>query len=327
MRYGRRERRAKKKLEERKQKQSKYKQVQKDLEASGEDQISLTDPDSRAVILHKNIINVGYNIQTSSDAKHKLLIEYDTGDVNDSHALAPMALQTKEILGAESLKVLADKGYHTGEELEQCQGNDITTYVSPKAPATKDTGLYPITDFTYDPDEDLYVCPQGNQMRTNGKWYHHSDSRRKGKSAYRFQRYTTPECKSCKSRHLCTKSKTNGRYIDRSEYADSIEENAQRVNANPDYYRRRQQITEHPFGTLKRQRGFTHTNVRGKEKVLGEVGILFIGYNLTRCVSILGVAELIKALRKCCLLIFTRIKWLILSPYNEFSFSGIKIAA
>jgi len=317
----------KKKLEERKQKQSKYKQVQKDLEASAEDQISLTDPDSRAVILHKNIINVGYNIQTSSDAKHKLLIEYDTGDVNDSHALAPMALQTKEILGVESLKVLADKGYHTGEELEQCQENDITTYVSPKAPATKDTGLYPITDFTYDPDEDLYVCPQGNQMRTNGKWYHHSDSRRKGKSAYRFQRYTTPECKSCKSRHLCTKSKTNGRYIDRSEYADSIEENAQRVNANPDYYRRRQQITEHPFGTLKRQRGFTHTNVRGKEKVLGEVGILFIGYNLTRCVSILGVAELIKALRKCCLLILTRIKWLILSPYNEFSFSGIKIAA
>jgi len=78
---------------------------------------------------------------------------------------------------------------------------------------------------------------------------------------------------------------------------------------------------------VKRQRGFTHTNVRGKEKVLGEVGILFIGYNLTRCVSILGMAELIKALRKCCLLILTRIKWLILSPYNEFSFSGIKMAA
>jgi hypothetical protein len=79
-----------------------------------------------------------------------------------------------------------------------------------------------------------------------------------------------------------------------------------------DYYRRRQQITEHQFGTLKRQHGFTHTIVRGKEKVLGEVGILFIGYNLTRCVSIIGTAELIKALRKCCLFIFTRIKRVIL---------------
>ena len=85
-----------------------------------EEQISLTDPDSRSVILHKNIINVGYNVQASSDAKHKLLVEYDTGDVNDTHALALMAIQTKEILGVEGMKVLADKGYHTGEELEQC---------------------------------------------------------------------------------------------------------------------------------------------------------------------------------------------------------------
>jgi len=63
------------------------------------------------VILHKNIINVGYNIQGVLDAKHKLLIEYDTGMVNDTHALSPMALKTKEILGVESLKYLADKGY------------------------------------------------------------------------------------------------------------------------------------------------------------------------------------------------------------------------
>jgi len=55
-------------------------------------------------------------------------------------------------------------------------------------------------------------------------------------------------------RHLCTKSK-NGRYIDRSEYANVIEANNRRVHEKPDYYRQRQQITEHQFGTLKRQRG------------------------------------------------------------------------
>jgi len=90
--------------------------LSKDLQASGEDQISLTDPDSRSVVLLRNIINVGYNIQAASDAKHKLLVEYDTG-------------------------------------------------------------LYPVSDFTYDPENDLYVCPQGNPLRTNGTWHHHSDSR------------------------------------------------------------------------------------------------------------------------------------------------------
>jgi len=315
-----------KKIEERKEKQAKYEQIKTELENSGEEQISLTDPDSRSVILHKNIINVGYNIQASSDEKHKLLVEFDTGDVNDTHALSPIAIQTKELLQIDHLNALADKGYHTGEELEQCQKNDITTYVSPKAPSTKDIGLYPITSFIYDTKQDIYICPQGNAMHTKGTWHQHSDNRRSGKGAYRFQRYTTPACKTCKSRHLCTKSKTNGRYIDRSEYAEIIEANARRVNDNPDYYRKRQQITEHMFGTLKRQRGFTHALVRGKTKVLGEVGLMFIGYNLTRCATIIGIKNLIKALRECCLYILKPKNWLVLNLDNEFLFSDLKIA-
>ena len=84
------------KIAKRQEKRAKYEQIKADLEKSGEEQISLTDPDSRSVILHKNIINVGYNIQASTDAKHKLLVEYDTGDVNDTHALASMAIKTKK---------------------------------------------------------------------------------------------------------------------------------------------------------------------------------------------------------------------------------------
>jgi len=315
------------KIEERKEKQSKYLQVEKDLKSSGEDQISLTDPDSRSVILHRNIVNVGYNIQASSDSKHKLLVEYDTGDVNDTHALAPMALQTKEILGVENMNALADKGYHTGEQLQQCLENNITTFVSPKAPSTKDIGLYPVSMFLYNKDSDTYTCPQGSELRTNGKWYKHSDSRKGHKGSHHFQRYTTPDCKACQNMHLCTQSKANGRAIDRSEYASVIEENAKRVAKNPDYYRQRQQVSEHMFGTLKRHRGFTHVVVRGKEKVLGEVGLMFIGYNLTRCVSIMSAEKLIKALRDRCLHILEFIKGPILSTYNGFLIYYLKEAA
>ena len=290
-----------KKITKRREKRLKYEKIKTDMENSDEEQISLTDPDARAVVLHRNIVNVGYNIQASSDSKHKLLVDYDTGDVNDTNALASIAISTKEILGVNKMNVLADKGYHTGEQLEQCQKNDITTYVSPKAPATKDIGLYPITSFVYDKDQDCYICPQGNAMHTNGTWHRHSDNRRSAKGAYRFQRYNTPACKTCKSRSSCTQSKNNGRYIDRSEYAEIVEANAKRVEDNPDYYRQRQQVTEHMFGTLKRQRGFTHALVRKKDNVLGEVGLMFIGYNLTRGISVLGVEKLILALKKYCL--------------------------
>jgi len=314
------------KLEERKEKQAKYERIQKELESSDQEQISTTDPDSRSVVLLRNIINVGYNVQASSDSKHKLLVEYDTGDVNDTHALAPMALKTKEILGVEKINALADKGYHTGEQLKQCAENNITTFVSPKEPSTNDVGLYPISMFTFDRKSDSYTCPMGNTLQTNGQWHIHSTPRGEGKGSYRFKRYTTPCCKFCVNRHKCTQSIQNGRAIDRSEHADIIEANAIRVNENPDYYRKRQQITEHQFGTLKRQRGYTYTNLRGKEKVLGEVGLLFIAYNLTRCISILGMQQLIKALKEFCLLILNAKLRLILSAFNEVIFLRKKIA-
>ncbi len=62
-------------------KKDNYHNLQETLKESGEDQISLTDPDAKAVILHRNIVNVGYNIQAASDSKNKLLVAIDTGDV------------------------------------------------------------------------------------------------------------------------------------------------------------------------------------------------------------------------------------------------------
>ena len=316
-----------KKIEERKAKRTKYEQVKKDLEESDQEQISLTDPDSRSVILHKNIINVGYNIQASSDSKHKMLVEYDTGDVNDTHALAPIALQTKKILGVESMKVLADKGYHTGMQLKECDDNGIKTYVSPRDPSPQAEGLYPYTMFHYNKETDTYLCPAGSTLKTHGRWYRHSESRKGRKSrVYRFKRYNTPDCKTCKQRIKCTKSKHKVRNIDRSEYAEIIEANNRRVTQNPDYYRQRQQVTEHMFGTLKRQRGFTHTLVRKKDNVLGEVGLMFIGYNLSRSISILGAKKLIKMLREHCTYRYNELIGVILSLFKQRKMLAFKIA-
>ncbi|MCK4701364.1 MAG: transposase, partial [Bacteroidales bacterium] len=312
------------KIDKRKNQKTKYEDIRKELGNSNEEQISLTDPDSRAVVLHRNIVNVGYNIQASSDDKYKLLVEFDTGSVNDTHALATMAKQTKDLLGVETMDVLADKGYHTGEQIKECGENNITTYVSPKAPSTKDRGLYPVTAFDYNKENDTYTCPQGCQMHTNGKWYKHSENRKGRRGGYHFQRYTTTACKTCKSRHLCTQSKVNGRAIDRSEYAGVIEANSKRVKGNPDYYRQRQQVTEHMFGTMKRQQGFTHTLLRGRDKVLGEVGLMFIGYNLMRCISILGAKELINALNRSIYQIFLLQEGLFLGFLSHFLFSKEK---
>ena len=312
------------KIKERESKKAKYNQIKEQLDEIGEDQISTTDSDAKAVVFQRNSVRVGYNIQASSDARHKLMVEFDTGDVNDTHALAPMAIASKELLDVEELSVLADKGYHTGEQLHQCNSHNITSYVSPKEPSTKDKGLYPISAFIYNAEHDYYTCPNGSKLLSNGKWHKRSENRRRKKSDTLFRRYTTKDCKTCNSRQLCTQSKVNGRNIDRSQYADDIALNNQRVNANPNYYRQRQQITEHMFGTFKRQRGFTHTLLRGKEKVLGEVGLLFISYNISRSISIIGAKKLIDMLKKHSTNLNHEIR-AILSLFEALKFQSLKV--
>ncbi|WP_418264768.1 transposase [Flavobacterium faecale] len=117
-----------------------------------------------------------------------------------------------------------------------------------------------------------------------------------GQSGYLFKKYRTPACKDCPVKHLCT-SRAGGREIDRSEYADVVEENNQRYQENPQLYRTRQEINEHIFGTIKRQWGYNHTNLTGLEKVNGEHSLIMLVYNIKRTINILSVPDLIDKIK------------------------------
>ena len=271
------------KIQWQQEKKEHYQSIEKEIKESGESQISKTDPDAKSVILHRNVVNVGYNVQAGCDDKHKLFINNDTGAVNDTHALADMALDAKALLGVEKMNCLTDKGYTTGVHIDTCSRNNITTYSSPKAHSSQDNGLYNMNEFVYDAEKDTYTCPANQVLHTNG----YICKKRK----HRVKRYYTKACNGCGLREKCTKNK-KGRFIERSIYQEALEENEERVTENPEYYRRRQQITEHQFGTLKRQWGFTFTLMKGKEHVLTEVNLMMMCYNLRRLVSILDVNTL-----------------------------------
>jgi len=115
--------------------------------------------------------------------------------------------------------------------------------------------------------------------------------------SYNFKKYRTPKCKECPVKFLCT-SRAAGREIDRSQYADAVEENNKRYHENPQLYRKRQEINEHIFGTIKRQWGYNHTNLTGLEKVNGEHSLIMLVYNIKRSINILGVPDLIAKLKK-----------------------------
>jgi len=286
----------KQKLEVKEQQKEKYNKLQAQLDNSEAEQISTTDPDAKAVVFQRNAVKVGYNVQAASDAKHKLLVAMDTGDVNDTKALKAMTDLVCENLEIKTYDVIADKGYHSGSELKEVQAKGISTYVSPKeSSSTKKNSAYAITAFTYNEKEDSYTCPQAESLTTNGNSYNKKPS--SNRKTYKVKHYKTKACNTgCAVRDLCTKNK-NGRYIERTEYQPYINENNNNVNTNKDYYRTRQQIIEHQFGTIKRQWHFDYLLLKGKEKVLAEVSIVFTAYNLRRCVSILGFDGLMSKLK------------------------------
>lgn len=287
-----------KKLEYNHKKKEKYQNIQKQLKQSGDGQISTTDNDSRAVVFQRNSVKIGYNVQAVSDSKNKLLIAADTGDVNDTKALSVMVKNAQEILGDldnTKMKVLADKGYHSGRELKACEELGVTSFVSPKESSSSiNNPDFAMESFEYDHQNDIYICPANEILQTNGRWY--NKTLKNGRKSYRVKHYKTKACTDCKLRLKCTKNK-RGRFIERTEYQEYISRNNDRVNQQPDYYRQRQQIIEHQFGTLKRHWHFDYILTRGKEKVLGEVYLIFTCYNLKRIMSIFGFELLMSMIK------------------------------
>ena len=280
-----------------------YEQLAKELDESGERQLSSTDPDARALPLHMGIVEVGYNVQTAVDDKHCMVAHYEVENEKDDVLLAKVATGTKQALGAESLEVLADKGYHAGAELKACEEEQIVTFVSPKqANSPKKAEAYQKKQFVYDAQKDEYTCPQGKALRSNGEWYQKNNGPHR--RSYKVKHYIAPHaiCSQCPAKSECLSPSTEkwrrGRTIERSEYEDYVQANAERVKANWEKYRRRQAIVEHPFGTIKRSWGYTYTLMKGRLKVAGEFALIFSSYNLRRAMSILGVKALIQRLER-----------------------------
>jgi radical SAM protein with 4Fe4S-binding SPASM domain len=243
------------------------------------------------------VVEVSYNVQAAVDDKHKLVVATHVINKNDRNALHDIASEAKENLHSDGFTVLADKGYHNGRELQDCQNNGIQTIVAPSEIVNSNkfgtTEEYLVTKFTYNPDNDTYTCPQGSTLTSTGTWHKKTRER----DHHLFKKYRTPDCKTCPVKHLCTGRKDGGREIERSEYAEAVEANLKNLQGNKELYKRRQMIIEHIYGTAKRKWGFNFTDLRGLEKVNGEFALIMTVYNLKRTINILGIPELLQLIQ------------------------------
>ena len=275
----------------------KYDTLQQQLNNTTDKQISTTDTDSRSIIIVKYIVEVAYNIQNAVDGKHNLIVHTQATNSNDGKALHTAALQAKQnvqLQKEDSIMLLADKGYHTGAELQKCQQDNMITHVAYKEqPGVKHiANEFLAESFDYNKLTDSYTCPAGAVLTSLGTW--HNKKGEANETSYRFKTYRTEACKTCPLKKQCTKLPK--RIIQRSEYQDAVDINDNNIKQNPQYYKRRQAIVEHPFGTMKRHWGYTHTLLKGLQKVNGEMNLIMFCYNFLRTKNILGFEKMMEAI-------------------------------
>jgi len=293
------------------QRKQKYKDVEQQINETGHAQVSTTDPESRQMIIRNNITEVAYNVQTTVDHKHSLLIDYKVTNNNDSKAMGNMLRRAKSILRNNQFTALYDKGYHSGSELKIAEGLNITALVAvPDVSSNAPDKKYNISNFFYNKQNDTYTCPEGQTLITNGNWYTKNSG--KYRADVKVQHYKTNVCRSCPKLNLCTNNtRGRGRVIERSEYATYLENNKLNIENDKELYKKRQSIVEHPYGTIKRQWGFSYIlTKKGKERASADVGLMFVAYNLRRLMNIIE-SERLKKYLSMLILLFSRIFHLI----------------
>jgi transposase len=256
------------------------------LDESGETQLSRTDPDAR-ILSKRGQVVAGYNVQIAVDDKNKLIVASEVvNDGNDTGQLYPMAKAAKEELGVATLTALADTGYYNGHALKACEEDAIVPYV----PQAKRTGRLEAQErisheaFVYDRDADVYRCPADRVLRP-------TDGRKVNTGGRVEIRYVSrkADCDACPLRARCVTTKTPTRTIARWEHEDVLERHRERMKDAQTQMRRRAELAEHPFGTLKCRAGYRHFLVRGFNKVRGEWSLMALCYNFSRVLTITGI--------------------------------------
>ena len=241
----------KERLEKLDEEMAKLKVYEKELAASPDKQLSLTDPDSRAMKTRGSAV-VGYNVQTVVDTTNHLIVAHDVvNECIDRSLLSPMAHMGLSTMGTSELEVLSDRGYYKGPQIVDCEESGIRTYLpKPQTSQNKKKGLFTKEDFVYEPEHDRYRCPAGEELPRR-----HSSVENEMTIFVYYA--STSSCEGCALRSKCTTSPQTRR-VRRWEREDVLDAMQARLDRAPEKMQLRRQTVEHPFGTIKAWMGYTH---------------------------------------------------------------------
>lgn len=293
------------KLNKIKKYQNKVENIQKEFEENKEIEVIFSNDKDSRFQSDKGKVRPGYNAQTVVDSTNKLIVANDvTNECNDLNQTIPMVKELKELkkeLGIEKkTEVLEDAGYFNEKEIINFKDDSqIELFIPDKKEVRKERNQddkipsreYEIDKFKYDKEKDKFICPEGKELY---KTHTNPGTENSGRKVFE---YHCKSCDNCEKRNKCTNNK-RGRSITVSinkEYMDKFKEKM-KDKESVKKIEKRKELSEHPFGNIKYNNGYTYFIQKGIEKVRSEFSFICFTYNFKRVFNILGFDGIMKLL-------------------------------
>jgi transposase len=228
-----------------------------------------------------------YNVQTAVDAATGLIVAHEvTTEATDNRSLLPMAEKARTAVACETLHVVADAGYSSGEQARACEQQGIVTHVPANRAVNNqgDGSLYDHSAFAYDEVTDTMRCPAGHILARKQIY-------RRGRAV--IYAAEASACGACALKTSCTTARR--RMVTR--HWDEAVLRRMHARATPEAMRLRRCTVERPFAELKERHMGRRFLLRGLDGTRCEMAMAVMAFNLKRLIRLLGAQRLIGKLQ------------------------------
>jgi transposase len=257
-------------------------------EEDGLKRVNLTDGDAKLMKSRQGIV-AGYNLEAvvsplkGTDTKKAGVIMTGVEAVQepeDHNQLIPMLEQSEETTGKLVDMTLADAGYHSGANLAVCEQRE-QKIAMPESQERRLKNPYHKDNFSYDTNDDSYICPTGQTLGF-------LETRRIEKKVVRVYGGLGTVCRQCSAFGICTRNRYRGRELLIGPYDDELHRHRLWMTTDEakTIYKRRKELVEPAFGIIKEQMGMRRFLLRGWNNVRAEVNTLAIAFNLRTLCSV-----------------------------------------
>lgn len=233
-----------------------------------------------------------YDYQIVVDEKHGLIVNCDVvQENNDTNQFSNQISQANEILGKDCKVACSDAGYSKVDNLKEIDDKEIKVIVptSKQASRVQKGNPFGKEQFSYDEENDIYECPEGNILKSGGYY--------KAKNCNEYRMTNRKVCQECKHFGLCTTNK-NGRTIQRlvNEKLKEKLEQLYKSDEGQEVYKKRKEKVELPFGHIKRNMNVGSFLLRGNSGVNAEMAVFSTCFNISRMMTLVGKQALMQRL-------------------------------